>query len=176
MEPENCQFIWIWYEMLDKNSQEFQETFTDSSGKKHSTTVPRGKVDPKVWAKRQRSGAAVSVPFAELIEKTTDPFVSAIREGSTPQSVFYDGKLLLVGDAFSLFRPHIGASTNQAARQALELVEVFQGHKSLKEWEESSLSYAKMTSAISMTFGNYCFTGKVPQSLSTAIKPDQQAE
>ena len=109
--------------MLDKNSQEFQETFTDSSGEMQSSTVPRGKVVPKVWAKRQRSGAAVSVPFAELIAKTTDPFVSAIRECSSPQSVFYDGKLLLVGDAFSLFRPHIGASTNQAARQALELAE-----------------------------------------------------
>jgi len=176
MAPEDSQFIWVWYDKLDQDSQEFQSTFTDNSGKKHSTTIPRGKMDPKVWAKRQSSGAALSVPFAELIKKTTDPFVSAIRESTTPQPVAHDGKLLLVGDAFSLFRPHTGSSTNQTARQALELAEVFRGVKTLDEWQASSLGYARMTGAISKAFGEYCFTGQIPQSLATAIKPEQQAK
>lgn len=176
MSPKDSQFIWVWYDKMDESSQEFHDTFTDSSGKIHSTTVPRGKVDPKVWEKRQSSGKALSVPFAELIRNTTDPFVSAIRDSMTPQAVAYDGKLLLVGDAFSLFRPHTGSSMNQAARQALELADVYQGRMTLDEWQASSLGYARMTGAISKAFGEYCFTGIIPQSLVGAVKAEQQLE
>lgn len=174
MASEDSQFIWVWYDKLDEASQEFQDTFTDSTGKKHWTTVPRGKVASEVWANRQSSGATLSVPFAELIQKTTDPFVSAIRESTSHQTVAHDGKLLLVGDAFCLFRPHTGSSTNQAARQALQLAEVYQGRMSLDEWQTSSIGYARMTSAISKAFGEYCFTGQISQGLVGVIKPEQQ--
>jgi hypothetical protein len=36
-------------------------------------------------------------------------------------------KVLLVDDAFALFRPHVGASANQAAKHALRLAKVFRG-------------------------------------------------
>jgi 2-polyprenyl-6-methoxyphenol hydroxylase-like FAD-dependent oxidoreductase len=170
----DSQFIWVWYDKLDEASQEFRDTFTDITGKKHPTTIPRGKVDPEVWAKRQTSGATLSVPFAELIQKTSGPFVSAIRESITPQAVAHDGKLLLVGDAFCLFRPHTGSSTNQAARQALELAEVYQGNMTLDDWQASSIGHARMTGAISKAFGEYCFTGQIPQSLVGALKPSQR--
>jgi 2-polyprenyl-6-methoxyphenol hydroxylase-like FAD-dependent oxidoreductase len=176
LDPGDCQFIWVWYEMLEENSEDFQEIFTDVSGKRHLTTIPRGKMQPKVWAKRRECSAALSTPFAELLEKTLDPFVSAIRECVAPNSVFYDGKLLLVGDAFALFRPHVASSTNQAAMQALGLAEVFQGKGDLAEWERISLEYATKTSALSVAFGEYCFTGKVPGSLGTAIQPDDQSK
>lgn len=148
--------------MVDEDSAEFREIFTDISGKRHSTTIPRGKMRPQVWAKKRNNGTALSAPFAELVEKTEDPFVSAIREAPASNSVFYDGKLLLVGDAFSLFRPHVGASTNQAAVQALGLADVFQGKSNLADWEKSSLEYARRTSAISVAYGESFFTGKFP--------------
>ncbi|KAF1828346.1 FAD/NAD(P)-binding domain-containing protein [Decorospora gaudefroyi] len=176
MDPEDSQFIWVWYDKMDETSQEFQDTFTDVSGKKHSTTIPRGKVNPEVWAKRQSSGATLSVPFAELIRKTTDPFVSAIRDSMTPKAVAHDGQLLIVGNAFSLFRPHTGSSTNQATRQALELADVFQDKMTLDEWQESSVAYERMTSLISKAFGEYCFTDKVPDILAAALKPEQKTE
>lgn len=171
MAPEDSQFIWVWYNKLDSDSQEFFDTFTETSGEMHSTTVPRGKVDPKIWAERQASGLQLSRPFAELVARTTDPFVTAIRESSTSQASAHDGKLLLVGDAFSLSRPHISPSTNQAARQALELANVFRGQMTLQEWQASSIGYAKMVSAASKEFGDYCFTGQVSEDLAAALKP-----
>ncbi|KUJ16155.1 FAD/NAD(P)-binding domain-containing protein [Mollisia scopiformis] len=169
------QFIWIWYEMLEENSEEFRETFTDITGVTRLTTVPRGKMNPTVWVKRQASGATLSAPFAELLSKTSDPFVSAIRDFVSPKAVIYDGKLLLVGDAFALFRPHLGASTNQAAKQADGLVDVFMGKGNLAEWEKASVEYATRTSATSNALGEYCFTGNVPGRLSTAIQPDKKS-
>ncbi|KAH8722880.1 hypothetical protein GQ44DRAFT_657800 [Phaeosphaeriaceae sp. PMI808] len=173
MELEDSQFIWVWYNKLGEDTAEFNQTFTDSSGRRHYTTVPRGKVNPEAWADRQSRGTAISIPFAEMIAKTTDPFVSAIRDSSAPQCVARDGKLLLTGDAFTLFRPHTGSSTNQAARQALELAEVLKGEKSLEDWQTSSIGYARMTGAISQAFGEYCFTGVIPQSLSAETRPEQ---
>lgn len=113
--PGQCQFIWVWYEILDDGSKKFNDIFTDVSGKRHLTTIPRGTMQPSVWNKRREEDVALSAPFAELLQKTSDPFVSAVRESVGPKSVFYDGNLRLVGDAFALFRHHVGASTNQAA-------------------------------------------------------------
>ncbi|TVY21096.1 2,6-dihydroxypyridine 3-monooxygenase, partial [Lachnellula arida] len=179
VEPGDCQFIWIWYEKLEENTKEFQETFTDVDSQKHFTTIPRGKVSPKVWERKRELGTALSKPFSELIQKTTSPFVSAIRDCSSANAVFHDGKLVLVGDAFSLFRPHAAMSLNQASKQALGLAEVFQGKTTLQEWEEKSIHYAKATNALSNGYGEYCFTGKVPTSLSNVnskIKPGEQAK
>jgi 2-polyprenyl-6-methoxyphenol hydroxylase-like FAD-dependent oxidoreductase len=171
----DCQFIWVWYEKIEEDSEEFREIFIDTSGKKYLTTIPRGKMQPSVWAKKRSCGtAALTKPFAELLEKTTDPFVSAIRESAASKAVFYGGKLILVGDAFALIRPHTGSSTNQAARQALGLADVFKGSSDLSEWEKSSIEHAESTSAFSLSYAEYCFTGNVPSGLP--IKPDNQAK
>ncbi|KAI9649442.1 hypothetical protein NHQ30_002018 [Ciborinia camelliae] len=132
LEPEDCQFIWIWYEKMAEDTDEYRDIFTGVSGKRYWTTIPRGEMQPQVWSRKRESGEALSAPFAELLAKTPDPLISAVRECSSPRAVFHDGKLLLVGDAFALFRPHVGLSTNQAAMQALGLAEL----------ETKSLTYA----------------------------------
>lgn len=176
LEPEDCQFIWVWYTMLEEDSNDFYETFTDSAGKRHFSTIPRGKMQPHIWAKIRARGRDLSAPFIELLENTTDPFVSAIRERGATQSVFHEGKLLLVGDAFALCRPHVAMSTNQAARQALGLVKVLQEKITLEQWEESAVKYATVINALSISYGGYCFTGKVPDALKAHLQPDMQSK
>ncbi|MCJ1476213.1 hypothetical protein MMC13_004879 [Lambiella insularis] len=65
-------------------------------------------------------------PFAELVEKTKQPFVAA---------VFCEGRVLLVGDAFATLRPHAGASSNQVALGALGLEGVVRGVEEVGQWE-----------------------------------------
>ncbi|QSZ30306.1 hypothetical protein DSL72_004828 [Monilinia vaccinii-corymbosi] len=142
LKPEDCQFIWIWYENMAEDTDEYRDLFTGVSG---ISLVPE----------------ALSAPFSELLAKTPDPLLSAVRERSSPRADFHDGKLLLVGDAFALFRPHVGLSTNQAAMQALGLVEVFSGKCNLAEWETKSLAYAEKTKTDSNAYGEYCFASKV---------------
>ena len=71
----------------------------------------------------QKSCAKKILPpqFAELVELTERPFIQAITDVFSPQTVFYDGRVVLVGDAVAGFRPHTAASTSQAAFHALEL-------------------------------------------------------
>jgi 2-polyprenyl-6-methoxyphenol hydroxylase-like FAD-dependent oxidoreductase len=160
--------------MLEEDSEDFRDAFTDVVGKRHFTTIPRGKMQPRIWAKRQERRAALLAPLAELLQLTSDPFISAIRELAAPRSVFHDGKLLLVGDAFTLFRPHTASATNLAARQALGLGDLLRGQSNLGEWEKSSLEYAARINALGIAYAEYCFTGKIPDSLSAAIQPGDQ--
>lgn len=164
LEPEDCQFIWIWYENMAEDADEYRELFTGASGKRYWTTIPRGEIQPKLWSRKRERGESLSAPFSELLAKTPDPLLSVVREWSSPRAVFHDGNLLLVGDAFALLRPHVGLSTNQAAMQALGLAEVFNGKCSMAEWETKSLAYAQKTKTESNTYGEYCFTGKVSQT------------
>lgn len=124
----------------------------------------------EVWAQTlERGRLLLGLPFVDLLNSTRDPFLSAIRHCKSPNSVLYNGKVLLVGDAFTLFRPHAAASTNQAARQAMSLAQVYKGELSLTEWGKDSLDYANKFSAISDAFGEYCFTGVVPPLLRAVI-------
>jgi len=52
---------------------------------------------------------------------TEKPFVQAITDVLSRQTVFYDGRVVFVGDAVAGFRPHTAASTSQAAFHALKL-------------------------------------------------------
>ena len=119
---------------------------TDVDGHRHRSTVPPGKMRPEVWAKQQAHGRSVlAAPVKELVDKITSPFVTAISDFQAPQASFFDGRLLLVGDALSLFRPHIAQSTNQAATDCMFLRKVLQGEMNFPEWEKEVMQYAHLT-------------------------------
>ncbi len=162
--------------MLEETSPEFEKTLTDKFGTRHSTTIARGEVHPEIWTQTLEKSRKLSPVYAELIEKTTDPFVSAIRDSPAQQCVTYDGRLLLVGDAFAQHRPHAGMGTNQAAYQALQLGEVLEEKGSLKEWESNSIAFSKKASAITLGIGEYFFSGQVPPVLKATLGPDTLPE
>ena len=162
--------------MLEETSPEFEKTLTDKFGTRHLTTIPRGKVDPEIWGQTLERSRKLNAVYAELIQKTTDPFVSAIRDSPAQQCVTYDGKLLLVGDAFAQHRPHAGMATNQAAYQALELGKVLEGKKSLQDWESNSIAFSKRARAVTLGIGEYFFSGQVPPVLSATLGPDTLPE
>ena len=123
---------------------------TDKDGGRHQFTLPTGgKMQEKVW-ERQMAYARETLPeqFAEIVTKTTMPFVQAITDVAPPPrgtkvSRLLSGKAALVGDALAGFRPHTAASTSQAAFDALLLEGVFNGQISWDEYDEEVLSFAE---------------------------------
>ena len=147
----------IWYCNYAEDSQEFTNIMTDKDGYRHRTTLPIGKMRDEVWAKQKDFATEVlPAPFAELVNKTTQPFVSTVADIPLPSgATFFDGKLLLVGDALQAFRPHVASSTNQAALHALLLEKVLKDELSLEEWERQALQYAHVTRLRSIVWGSY---------------------
>ncbi len=106
-------FNFVWYTNMPEHSQEFVDAMTEIDGYRHRATLPIGKMRLSVWAAQEARGREVlPAPFQELVGKIEQPFITAVSDIASPQASFFDGKLLLVGDALSLFRPNIGASTN----------------------------------------------------------------
>jgi hypothetical protein len=93
---------------------------TDASGAVHSWTNQHPS-DASIWNQRSYAKEILPPQFAELVDLTERPFIQAITDVVSPQVVFYDGKVILMGDAVAGFRPHTAASTSQAAFHALLL-------------------------------------------------------
>lgn len=128
---------------------------TDSDGHHHHFTLPVGKIQARLVEQQKEYAAQVLSPqFAELVQATKTPFVQAITDALSPQANFMDGKLLLVGDSVSGFRPHTAASTNQAAYHALLLEKVFEGEMEMKDAQKAIMQYARHMSDAGKRMGN----------------------
>ena len=93
-------FNWGWYSNLSED--ELEEFMTDISGSRRAFTVPQGALREEI-ADRVRTKANEELPrlFAEPIEKTKQPFVQVITDSLASENVFFNGKVVLIGDAFA---------------------------------------------------------------------------
>ena len=129
---------------------------TDINGCQHRLTLPIGKMRPDVWEQQQDvAQQTLPAPFAELVAKTTQPFISAIVDIPICRPSMYDGKLLFVGDALCAFGPHVASSGNQAAYDALLLAKLASGEIDLRAWEARVVEFAHLTRLRSITWGDW---------------------
>lgn len=151
---------WVWYERLPESSSDFSEALTDKHGRTHRNFLPAGSMREEVWAKQRKKGNdTLAAPFAELIQKTAQPFISAIHDYVAPQATFYDEKLLLVGEALTLFRPHLALSFNQAALHCLLLEQVMKGETTMRSWKRQVLKYGRRKQLINAAMGDFFIFG-----------------
>jgi hypothetical protein len=121
-----------------------RDIFTDSDGKVHSNTVNRGKVNPSVWEHYQSYGVKnMCAPFAELVSKTPQPFVTKINDLAFETASYFDDHVLLAGDAFASLRPNLALATEQVANQCLLLREVDEGKMTMAERHRQVALYAE---------------------------------
>ncbi len=133
---------------------------TDVDGRRHRSTLPPGKIRPEIWAKQQAYGQGLlAPPVKELVDKIESPFVTAISDFESPRACFFDNKLILVGDALALFRPHTAQSTNQSATDCLLLEKVLKGDMEISQCERKMRQYAHITRLHSNVFGTERLAG-----------------
>lgn len=144
--PEAQLINWVLYQDVAEGTANEAAIFTDTNGQRYQRTVPQGFVDPHTWDSiREPLVARMAAPFAELVSATTNPFVTKVSDVLGSQTSFFDGHVVLVGDALATYRPHAGKATDQAASHCLELAKVWRGDKSLASWDvEACVSSKKM--------------------------------
>jgi 2-polyprenyl-6-methoxyphenol hydroxylase-like FAD-dependent oxidoreductase len=128
---------------LPQNYPDKNNVMTDAQGTVHPWTNQH---PPQKLIQDQKAYAKKNLPpqFAELVELTEKPFIQAITDVISPQAVFHDGHVVLVGDAVAGFRPHTAASTSQAAFHALKLNEYLrQGQVDWTSYEDEIMHYAR---------------------------------
>ncbi|OSS48929.1 hypothetical protein B5807_07073 [Epicoccum nigrum] len=171
VEPGKRLINWVWYVNYEEDSPEHVQLMTDKDGKKHHITLPPGGIQDSVWQRQKKLAKEILPPqFAELVNKTEVPFIQAITDVISPDAVLPSNhRVVLIGDALAGFRPHTAASTNQAALDAMKLAKaierILEGadrDKTLKQWEEDVLDYAKSMQRHGVNIGNRSQFGTHP--------------
>ena len=113
-------YNWVWYRAADDHL--LSDIMTDRDGRKRGYAIPEGLLADKWLPYLHREAAALLPrPFQEVVEATTQPFAQAIRDLACDRMV--SGRVIVLGDAASIPRPHTAASTSKAAANALALAD-----------------------------------------------------
>ncbi len=143
--PGHRLYNWVWYRVAD--ARQLQDIMTDRDGVARGYSVPEGKLADR-WAGHLHGDAArlLPLPFRQIVAATQRPFAQAIRDLAASQMV--KGRVLLLGDAAAIPRPHTAASTSKAAANALDLADQLAAAPgdiagALARWEIPQVAYGK---------------------------------
>lgn len=118
-------YNFVWYRPADET--ELRALLTDADGDYHAAGIPPNKVSWRaVAAMRTAARERLAPQFAEVMEKTAQPFLQAIYDVSSEQIAF--GRVALMGDASFVARPHVGAGVTKAAEDAMALSDAIRAH------------------------------------------------
>lgn len=113
-------YNFAWYRVAD--ATKLKEMCTDDQGREYKFGVPPPLVRKDLIA-QMRSEAAVLLPpqYIDCVQHIDQPFFTPVYDFCSPSLVF--GRAVLVGDAASTPRPHIGFGVSKAGAEAQALTE-----------------------------------------------------
>ncbi len=107
---------YVWYRPAAIDG-ELRDLCTDSAGRHHGTAIPPPLVRPELARKLKDVAAAILAPQLAAIVELSQPFFQAIFDLETPR--MRAGRVILLGDAAFVARPHLGMGVTKAALDAL---------------------------------------------------------
>ncbi|KAG8169389.1 hypothetical protein KVR01_000134 [Diaporthe batatas] len=154
LEPGKRLINWVWYFKVTGGSHEMARIFTDVNGRVRQNTVSQGLVNPEVWADQKAKYVDhFPTPFAEVVTMTPKPFVTKVGEAESSTASVYDGRVVLVGDALTSHRPHMGMASEQAARHCWQMDKVWRGETTQEQRDCEARLYARRFLLINRMIG-----------------------
>jgi len=145
-EPGKRFYNWVWYRVADDET--LRDIMTDKDGKQRGFSMPEGKLS-EAWKEHvyREADALLPKPFREAVRSTKQPFAQAIRDLTVSNMV--QGRVILLGDAAFIPRPHTAASTSKAAANALALHDALTAFSedidgALSRWEPQQMMLGTM--------------------------------
>ena len=124
-------YNFVWYRPAPDNGI-LQDLMTDADGHHHSLGLPPNKVSwRQVAAARQAARELLAPQFAEILEKTAQPFLQPIFDTRSTHLAF--GRVALMGDAGFVARPHVGMGVTKAAEDAVALCDALEAYGTTPE-------------------------------------------
>lgn len=120
--PGRRRYYWIWFRPADL-AITLPLLCTDAAGKCHGTSIPPSLVRADIIRDLcAAADATLAPPIAALVKRTPQPFPHGIFDLESPRLTF--GRVVLLGDAAFVARPHVGAGVTKAALDAQCLADV----------------------------------------------------
>jgi 2-polyprenyl-6-methoxyphenol hydroxylase-like FAD-dependent oxidoreductase len=139
---------WVWYRPVAPGA-DIARLLTDREGIRHAFSLPPGTpTDAAIAEMRQASAELLAPTFQQLVEAT---------DLQVPQMVF--GRVVLLGDAAFVPRPHTAGSTAKAAANAVALAKALRSFPSsvtraLGEWQATQLEEGQGMTEWGMSIGD----------------------
>ncbi|MDB5981646.1 MAG: hypothetical protein JWQ69_2661 [Pseudomonas sp.] len=149
-------FNWLWY-LKAAPGPELDAVLTDNKGRRRENSISPGSMTKEQDAAfRKFAEERINPAFLELIRQTDEIFVQSILDLKVPQMVF--NRVMLIGDAAFIPRPHTAGSTAKAAENAVTLARVMASHFDIDEglhvWEQNQLREGITMSDWGIDLGN----------------------
>jgi 2-polyprenyl-6-methoxyphenol hydroxylase-like FAD-dependent oxidoreductase len=100
---------------------------TDASGRHHEYSIAPPLIREEViLAMRRDAESVMPPPFLDVLRRIERPFFTPIYDHASPRMAF--GRVVLIGDAASVGRPHMGFGVSKAAEDARALADALAAH------------------------------------------------
>ena len=156
-QPGRRRYNLVWYRPAAEGA-DLVDMLTDESRLRHERAIPPPLIRRDVIARlRQEANTLLAPQFAELVRLTPHPFFQPIYDVESPQLAF--GRVVLVGDAAFVARPHVGMGVTKAAADAVALAEALRRDEdidvALKHYEAPRLRFGAAVIARARHLGAY---------------------
>lgn len=119
-------YNFVWYRPAAE-PDELRALMTDADGTHHPGGIAPNKVSWRQVARmREAARARLAPQWAEVIEKTAQPFLQPIFDLLSERIAF--DRVALMGDAAFVARPHVGMGVTKAGDDALALARAIAAH------------------------------------------------
>ena len=124
--PGTRRFNFVWYRPAAQDGT-LEALMTDDEGHNYPLGIPPNKVSRLHIGDMRAAAASLLAPqFAEIIAKTAQPFLQPIYDVSSDRIAF--DRVVLMGDASFVARPHVGMGVTKAAQDAMALTDCIARH------------------------------------------------
>ena len=169
----------VWYRPVDFNTG-LPRLATDATGHCHGVSIPPPLIAPQVVAEMRRDARVLLAPqICEIVERAPQPFFQAIFDLESPQLAI--GRVVLLGDAAFVARPHVGMGVTKAALDAQCLAQAIAATPgnltaALARYERERRLFGARVVARSRRLGAYIEAQLKPPALRTPEECDQRPE
>ena len=124
--PGERRYNFVWYRPADERT-ELPALFTDATGRRYEQNIPPDRIRPEIIADMHAVAERLLAPqFVAVLRATPEPFFQPIYDLESSRLVF--GRVILLGDAAFVARPHVGLGVTKAAGDAVALVDALARH------------------------------------------------
>jgi 2-polyprenyl-6-methoxyphenol hydroxylase-like FAD-dependent oxidoreductase len=162
----------VWYRPAEGITR-LPRLLTGRDGRRYDLAIPPRQVTPEAAAELYADADALLAPCcAEVVQLTREPFIQAIYDLASPRLVF--GRVVLIGDAAFVARPHTGMGATKAGLDALRLAEALGAPDpatALLQWERRQLRYGRALVERARWLGGYLSEpAAAPEAWSAAVE------
>ena len=130
LRPGQRRYNFVWYRVAD--AEELKAMCVDDRGRQHASAVPPPLVRKDLVVQMRAEAETLLPPqFLDCLHNIAQPFFTPVYDFCSPSLVF--GRVVLMGDAASTPRPHIGFGVSKAGAEAQALADALSDHEDIDQ-------------------------------------------